>query len=83
MNDFYQLGGDVIVDNKGKVVYIYKSKVSSDRPTVNDLLKSIAESESGDPFAIDKGKKCLAGKVANDLQDYEETSRSCCKCSVM
>uniref|UniRef100_A0A914W0I8 Alkyl hydroperoxide reductase subunit C/ Thiol specific antioxidant domain-containing protein n=1 Tax=Plectus sambesii TaxID=2011161 RepID=A0A914W0I8_9BILA len=41
LHDFYQLGGDIIVDAKGKLISVYKSKSTTDRPSVDELLKFI------------------------------------------
>ena len=37
-DDFHQMGGDFVVDSRGKLIYVYHGKTSYDRPTVNDLL---------------------------------------------
>ena len=37
-DDVYQLGGDLIIDSAGKIALIYKSKTSTDRPSVKFLL---------------------------------------------
>ena len=41
-NVFY-LGGDVVVDNDGSVVYVFHSKSPPDRPFVDDILTAIEE----------------------------------------
>lgn len=48
--DIYQLGGDAIVDGgddagegKGKILYNYPSKNSTDRPSLDDLLKELGQ----------------------------------------
>lgn len=39
--DVMQLGGDFIVDRAGRVVYAYRSRVATDRPTVAALLAAV------------------------------------------
>jgi peroxiredoxin len=39
--DIYQLGGDFILDAKGKVFFSYPSKHPEDRPSVKLLLKQL------------------------------------------
>jgi hypothetical protein len=47
--DPYQLGGDVLLDADGSVLWMYRSSEPADRPSVDDILKEIAKkaSESG------------------------------------
>ena len=40
-DDPTQMGGDFVLDAGGKVVLIHRSKVSTDRPSVEDLLKCL------------------------------------------
>lgn len=44
-DDPHQLGGDFIVDPSGKLVMVYLSKTSTDRPSV-DFLLSVLKSSS-------------------------------------
>ena len=37
-DDPHQLGGDFIIDSTGKLVFVYQSKTSTDRPPVDCLL---------------------------------------------
>jgi peroxiredoxin len=37
-DDPLQLGGDFIINSTGKLVFIYQSKTSTDRPSVDSLL---------------------------------------------
>ena len=38
-DDPTQMGGDFVFDKDGKLALVYRSKVSTDRPSVEDLLK--------------------------------------------
>lgn len=40
-DDFYQAGGDFLVDRQGRILYAHRSIDPSDRPTVETLLKKI------------------------------------------
>ena len=40
-DDLHVMGGDFIVDRKGKLVYAYPSKSSSDRPTIEQVLEEL------------------------------------------
>lgn len=42
-DDIYQLGGDFVLDERGKVIYFHPSENPSDRPSVTELLNAIAE----------------------------------------
>ena len=37
-DDPHQLGGDFIIDKNGKLIFVYPSKTSTDRPSVDFLL---------------------------------------------
>lgn len=39
--DYYQLGGDVLLDPDGSAVWVYQSQNPADRPSVDDILKEI------------------------------------------
>ena len=39
--DLYAKGGDILMDRKGNIVYIYRSKSLDDRPSVQQLLQAI------------------------------------------
>lgn len=40
MEDLYQMGGDFLLDEAGKVLLSHPSKNPHDRPTVNDILQA-------------------------------------------
>lgn len=42
-DDIYQVGGDFVLDEHGKVIYFHPSENPSDRPSVTELLNAIAE----------------------------------------
>lgn len=42
-DDLTQMGGDVVFDKDGKLALVYRSKVSTDRPSVEDLLKCVKD----------------------------------------
>lgn len=42
MEDIYQMGGDFILDESGKVLLCHPSKNPHDRPTVKDILQFVA-----------------------------------------
>uniref|UniRef100_A0A914UUM0 Uncharacterized protein n=1 Tax=Plectus sambesii TaxID=2011161 RepID=A0A914UUM0_9BILA len=83
IHDFYQLGGDVIVDSQGKLVYLYKSKHSEDRPTISDLLERISTFENENPFTIRSRKTPFTPKVDNAFVEDRERCNPCCTCSLM
>lgn len=37
-DDPHQLGGNIVMDSVGKIIYHYASKSASDRPAVTDIL---------------------------------------------
>lgn len=39
--DIAQLGGDFVLDARGRVVYEYRSEESADRPLIDDLLDAV------------------------------------------
>lgn len=39
--DLYQLGGDVLLDADGSVLWVYRSQNPADRPSVDEILKHI------------------------------------------
>ena len=42
-DDPTQMGGDFVFDEHGKLALVHRSKVSTDRPSVEDLLKCVKE----------------------------------------
>ena len=42
-DDPTQMGGDFVFDKDGKLALVYRSKVSTDRPSVEDLLKCVKD----------------------------------------
>lgn len=46
-HDLMQMGGDILIENSnGKVLYWHESKISEDRPEVNELLNQIPTSNT-------------------------------------
>ena len=45
--DTAQLGGDVILDAGGSVIYVYRSDTPADRPSVDDLLDAVRLASAG------------------------------------
>uniref|UniRef100_A0A914VUT4 Uncharacterized protein n=1 Tax=Plectus sambesii TaxID=2011161 RepID=A0A914VUT4_9BILA len=87
MHDFYQLGGDVIIDSKGKLLYVFKSKNSDDRPPVDELLETIPKADI-DPFHVGRQKTLevvVEKQGARQQQQRSPTSSSglCGSCNVM
>ena len=41
-DDPHQMGGDFILDNQGKLLFAYRSKVPNDRPAVDLILQTLA-----------------------------------------
>ena len=39
--DWYQLGGDVLVDEAGEAVWVYRSREPADRPSINTVFNEI------------------------------------------
>ena len=42
-DDPTQMGGDFVFDKDGKLALVYRSKVATDRPSVENLLKCVKE----------------------------------------
>ena len=42
-DDPTQMGGDFVLDKDGTLALVYRSKVSTDRPSVDDLLKCVKD----------------------------------------
>ena len=42
-DDPTQMGGDFVFDERGKLALVHRSKVSTDRPSVGDLLKCVKD----------------------------------------
>ena len=42
-DDPTQMGGDFVFDRDGKLALVYRSKVSTDRPSVEGLLKCVKD----------------------------------------
>uniref|UniRef100_A0A914X5M6 Uncharacterized protein n=1 Tax=Plectus sambesii TaxID=2011161 RepID=A0A914X5M6_9BILA len=87
MHDFYQLGGDVIIDAKGKLLYVFKSKNSDDRPPVDELLETIPKADI-DPFHVGRQKTLevvVEKQGARQQQQRSPTSSGglCGSCNVM
>ena len=40
-DDPTQMGGDFVLDNQGNLALVHRSKVSTDRPSVKELLKCV------------------------------------------
>lgn len=40
-DDPTQMGGDFVLDNQGSLALVHRSKVSTDRPSVKELLKCV------------------------------------------
>uniref|UniRef100_A0A3P9I8B4 Selenoprotein L n=1 Tax=Oryzias latipes TaxID=8090 RepID=A0A3P9I8B4_ORYLA len=45
LEDLYQMGGDFLLDDTGKVLLSHPSKSPLDRPSVSDILKVVEEEE--------------------------------------
>ncbi len=43
--DTLQLGGDVVVDRTGRLAYAYRSRRPDDRPSVDDLIVAVRDSD--------------------------------------
>lgn len=41
-DDYYQAGGDFLVDRDGNILFAYRSREPSDRPTAAMLLSQVA-----------------------------------------
>lgn len=46
LEDLYQMGGDFLIDEAGKVILCHPSKTPLDRPSVEDILKAADPSNS-------------------------------------
>lgn len=47
LEDLYQMGGDFLIDESGKVILCHPSKTPLDRPSVEDILKAADANDSG------------------------------------
>ena len=45
VQDVYELGGDVIIDRKGRIAWAYRSRHPADRPAVAEILRRLREAE--------------------------------------
>ena len=41
--DAFQVGGDVVVDSSGRVIYIFRSQKPPERPSVDDIITLLRE----------------------------------------
>ena len=41
--DTFQVGGDVVVDSNGHVIYVFRSQRPPERPSVDDIISSLNE----------------------------------------
>jgi peroxiredoxin len=48
--DVLQLGGDFVIDRQERLVYAYRSKESTDRPSAKELVEAVRKA-SGEPLA--------------------------------
>jgi peroxiredoxin len=39
--DVFELGGDVLLDASGRIVWIYRSRVPDDRPSADEILAAV------------------------------------------
>lgn len=61
--DIYQLGGHVLLDSHGSVVYAYKCASFDDWPSIDDLLHEISRAE------VDDRTKRLRSRTVGDEAD--------------
>uniref|UniRef100_A0A914VTC3 Alkyl hydroperoxide reductase subunit C/ Thiol specific antioxidant domain-containing protein n=1 Tax=Plectus sambesii TaxID=2011161 RepID=A0A914VTC3_9BILA len=81
LHEFYQLGGNVVLDTKGKVIYVFKSAGLDERPTADELLRNIPKVEI-DPFVrqrVEEDKIELNGGV---MPQTAEKS-GCSSCTIL
>lgn len=50
-DDYYQAGGDFLVDREGNILFAHRSENPADRPSVEKLLATIDRIVSGTPVA--------------------------------
>lgn len=43
--DWYQLGGDVLLDEDGRAVWIYRSREPADRPSIDTVLNEVRKAQ--------------------------------------
>ena len=46
--DLYSTGGDILMDCKGNILYVYRSKTLDDRPAIQEILDAIPPCADGD-----------------------------------
>jgi peroxiredoxin len=54
-DDYYQAGGDFLVDREGNILFGYRSRDPADRPPVEKLLEAIDQAVSGTSFVTSPG----------------------------
>ncbi len=59
LSDLYQLGGNVTVDHFGRILYIYRSQTTLDRPEIQDILDSVPEARAQQDNR--SGKRSISG----------------------
>lgn len=81
LHEFYQLGGNVVLDCKGKVIYVFKSIGFDERPSADELLENIPKAEI-DPFVrqrVEEDKIELNGGVVPP----KARKSACSSCAVL
>ena len=54
-DDYYQAGGDFLIDRQGKILFAHRSQNPADRPPIEKLLEAIDRILSGTPLTDNSG----------------------------
>jgi peroxiredoxin len=54
-DDYYQAGGDFLIDRQGKILFAHRSQNPADRPPIEKLLEAIDPILSGTPLTDNSG----------------------------
>ncbi len=46
-DDVLQLGGDFVIDRAGRLSYAYRSRVATDRPSTEEVLRAVRAAQRG------------------------------------
>ena len=56
-DDYYQAGGDFLIDGEGNILFAHRSQDPADRPTIEKLREAIDQAVSSTSFASSPGEE--------------------------
>jgi peroxiredoxin len=56
-DDYYQAGGDFLIDREGNILFAHRSQDPADRPSIEKLLEAIDQAVSSTSFASSPGEE--------------------------